>query len=321
MASGVTFYTVSPCSGQRLAPLGQLASLTRMGLASQPCRSRAAAAVELNRWAAQDTRTLIDGKGLLMKTSSSSGVNGLTRTLVAINKYMSEDFLGGPKVLRWAWVINFQKLLTPVYIALLMYWFSNYATVAWVYLALHGTYSLCWLLKHVAFPDASWEKKVTFGGAAMILAILLLYWAFPYLLISGVLGPDHAAPSNALLTFCISLHTFGVVIMIASDAQKHFTLKYRPGLINEGMFKYTRNPNYLGEMMLYAAYALLVQHWIAWTILIGVWLVIFLPNMLSKDLSLSRHQGWEAYRARSGMILPWPFTSAILRNTKPDDAA
>jgi protein-S-isoprenylcysteine O-methyltransferase Ste14 len=249
-----------------------------------------------------------------MKNPSTKRSNALTSTLIAINHYFSEDFLGGPKVLKWAWVINFQKIFTPVYIALLMIWFGNSSTVAWIYLALHGTYSFCWLLKHVAFPDSSWEKRVTYGGAAMILAILLLYWIFPYMIISG-----HTSPANSLLCLAISLHTFGVVIMIVSDAQKHFTLQYHPGLITEGMYKYTRNPNYLGEMMLYSAYALLVQHWLAWIILAGVWLIIFIPNMLKKDRSLSRYPGWESYQAKSGMILPWPLTSAIFRQKRDID--
>jgi steroid 5-alpha reductase family enzyme len=32
------------------------------------------------------------------------------------------------------------------------------------------------------------------------------------------------------------------------------------GLINNGMFKYTRNPNYLGEVMVYGGFGMLVRH-------------------------------------------------------------
>ncbi len=39
--------------------------------------------------------------------------------------------------------------------------------------------------------------------------------------------------------------------MLVSDAQKYYTLKYKKGLISDGMFYATRNPNYLGEIMLY----------------------------------------------------------------------
>jgi len=79
---------------------------------------------------------------------------------------------------------------------------------------------------------------------------------------------------------------------------------FQKGLIKDGFFKYVRHTNYTGEMMLYGSYALLVQHWIPWIILGGVWLGLFLPNMLKKEESLSRYPEWKEYKAQSGMIFP-----------------
>ena len=217
---------------------------------------------------------------------------------------MSHDLLGGPKPIKLAWVINLQKVSTLFFIALLMVWYKNYTIAAWVYLSLHGTYGLCWLLKHAIFPDRQWEQRATLGGACMVALVLGLYWVFPYLLISDSPGP---APSNALLAACIGIHTFGIVLMMSADAQKYFTLKLRPGLIEEGLFKYLRHPNYLGEMLVYAAYALLVQHWLPWVILGWIWTELFLVNMLMIEASLTRYPGWAAYRARTGMLLPRPW--------------
>jgi protein-S-isoprenylcysteine O-methyltransferase Ste14 len=70
------------------------------------------------------------------------------------------------------------------------------------------------------------------------------------------------------------------------------------------MFARTRNPNYLGEMMIYGAYALLVRHGLPWLVLAWVWGVVFVPNMLLKEASLSRYPGWSAYRAATGLL--WP---------------
>ncbi len=39
-------------------------------------------------------------------------------------------------------------------------------------------------------------------------------------------------------------------------------LKVRRGLITDGFFARTRNPNYLGEMMIYGSFAALSMHWI-----------------------------------------------------------
>jgi len=219
--------------------------------------------------------------------------------------FITECFLGGPQLLKLAWVINFQKTGTFFYILLLMYYYQNFSLAANVYLALHGMYGFCWMLKHFAFPDRRWEKKVTLGGGLMAFMLVLgLYWVFPFLLISGILGPDQKMASLTVLTVAISLHTLGVVIMMAADCQKYFTLKYHQGLIREGLFKYIRHPNYLGEIMLYTSYALIVQHWVPWAILAWVWIGVFLVNILQKEASLSRYPEWAEYKKKSGMLIP-----------------
>ena len=186
-----------------------------------------------------------------------------------------------------------------------MNYYQNFSVAACVYLALHGMYGFCWMLKHFAFPDRNWEKKVTIGGGLMAFVLVLgLYWVFPYLLISGILGPDQKMASLTVLTAAISVHTLGVVIMMTADCQKYFTLKYQKGLIREGLFKYIRHPNYLGEIMLYASYAMIVQHWIPWAILAWVWIGVFLVNILQKEASMSRYQEWKEYKKQSGMLIP-----------------
>lgn len=249
--------------------------------------------------------------------SHTESVSPLVAAWSRLSRYLSQDFLGGPRVLKTAWVINVQKGATLAFVGALMVAYGNFSPAAWVYLALHGSYGLCWLLKDLAFPDPSWEKRITFGGAFITVATVLgPYWVFPWLLISGVLGP-RPAPSSALLSACIGIHTLGVAVMLSADCQKYFTLRVRRGLIDDGMFRYTRNPNYLGEMMVYGSYALLVGHWIPWAVLAWVWGGIFLPNMLNKDASLSRYPGWAEYKARSGRLLPRIFPASSPHRPEP----
>ncbi len=236
----------------------------------------------------------------------------------ALNRTMSEDFLGGPRVLSLSWVINAQKGATAAFVLALMAVYGNWSTEAFVYLALHGSYGLLWITKDVVFPDPSWRKRVTFGGAFVAFALVLgPYWSFPFLLVSGVLGPRPPA-SPLLLGVAIAAHTLGVALMFGADAQKFFTLKHARGLITTGFFARVRHPNYLGEMMLYGAYALLVRHWAAWAVLAWVWLQVFLPNMKMKEASMSRYPEWDAYVARTGMLLPRLFPRSAAR---PETAA
>jgi protein-S-isoprenylcysteine O-methyltransferase Ste14 len=229
----------------------------------------------------------------------------LAQRIAAINRYLVEDCLGGPRPWKLAWVINFQKGGTAPFLLLLMALYGNFSTGAWIYLALHGGYGLVWLLKEAAFPDPAWQKRVTIAGGLMAFAgVLGWYWVIGWLLIARPAPPVYPLPDGAWFAACILLCLLGSVIMMTADAQKYFTLRLRRGLITGGLFARIRHPNYLGEMMIYGSFALLAWHWLAFLILAWVWLGVFAVNMLEKEASLARHDGWEAYRARSGWIFP-----------------
>lgn len=220
--------------------------------------------------------------------------------------FLTTDFLGGPKIWKLSWVINFQKAGTFLFVAWLMWFYQNSSTAAYIYLALHGGYGLVWLLKDLCFPDKGWQKKVTIGaGLVAFFGVLFWYWVIAWLLISQNTIPDYPLSENIWYTLCISLCLIGCVVMIAADAQKYYTLKYHKGLISDGIHRHIRHPNYLGEMMIYGAFGLLAWHCGAAVILMSVWMLVFLPNMAAKERSLSRYPQWDAYKKRSGWILPF----------------
>jgi len=219
--------------------------------------------------------------------------------------WLTVDFGGGPRPWRFNQVIDFQKAGTPVLLLALMAAYDAWGTREWVYFALHGGYGLVWLIKDLAFPDPAWQKRVTIGGTAMsFVGVLCLYWVFGWLLVSGVADVPYPLPEAAWYGICTLLCLLGCVIMVAADAQKFFTLRARPGLITDGMFRHIRHPNYLGEMMIYAAFALMVWHWLPWLVLAWVWTGVFAVNIIVKEQRMSRHPEWAAYRARTGMLLP-----------------
>ena len=220
-------------------------------------------------------------------------------------QHLSRDAFGGPRVLKLAWVINLQKGGTIPFVAALMWWYGNTSAAAWAYLGLHGGYGLCWLVKDLLVPDRGWQQRVTFGGAALsFLLVLAPYWVLPWLLISRVLGPDHPQPTPALMAACIVIFTVGLTLMLGADAQKNATLAARPGLITEGFYARMRHPNYLGEMLIYGSFALMVRHWIPWVILGVIWTFVFMTNIAAQEVSLSKHPGWAAYTARTGLLCP-----------------
>lgn len=82
--------------------------------------------------------------------------------------------------------------------------------------------------------------------------------------------------------------------------------------MSDGYNKYTRNPNYVGEMMIYSALALLVQMWEPWYFLALMWSVVFSSRMMMKDYSLSKKAGWKEYSETSWILPPKWFGSTFL---------
>ena len=220
--------------------------------------------------------------------------------------YLSKDFLGGPRPWKFAWIINFQKGGSFFFFGFLIWYYQNTSTAAWIYLALHGGYGLVWLIKDLTFPDPNWQIKITIGaGINAFAAVLGLYWVFGWLLISRSSQPVYPLPEAVWFALCISLCLLGSVIMIAADAQKFYTLRLQRGLITDGMHRWVRHPNYLGEMMIYGSFAMLVWHWFPVLVLAWVWLGLFVVNMVMKEASMSRYPDWAAYKKRSWWLVPF----------------
>ncbi len=223
-----------------------------------------------------------------------------------LSTWISQDCGGGPRPWKLAWVVNFQKCGTFLFLGALMAYYGNSTPAAWIYLAMHGTYGLVWLMKDLSFPDQSWQTRVTIlGGINAFLFVLAPYWAFGWLLISGTVQPDYPLPDNVWFCLCISLCLFGTALMIAADAQKFYTLRVKRGLITDGVHRYIRHPNYLGEMMIYGSFALMVWHWIPALVLAWVWLGLFAVNMVLKEASMSRYPEWAEYKRQSWWLLPF----------------
>jgi steroid 5-alpha reductase family enzyme len=205
--------------------------------------------------------------------------------------------------------INLHKGTTFFVVLGLMFAYNNFSLAPLVYLALHGTYGFLWLLKDQIYPDKQWEQQISIPLGITGFLIICLYWVAPFILISS-----GSTPHLYLVGFAISLNIMGIFFHFTSDAQKYYTLKYRPGLIDEGFFARCRNTNYLGECLIYLSFAMLTQHWLPFLILGGFVLGIFVPNMLKKDKSLAKYPEFADYKANSGLFLPKLFRGSRVQS-------
>ncbi|SPM42393.1 transmembrane protein [Mycobacterium numidiamassiliense] len=192
-----------------------------------------------------------------------------------------------------------KALVIPVTVAA-MVMFGNFSTVMWLYLGMHGTYSILWLIKGRTYPDRRFAEQVPIWiGGLFVFLPLAGYYAAPILL--AWLHPN--VPGWAV-TLGVSSFTFGIFLHYVADAQKYFTLQVHPGLIETGLFARTRNPNYLGEIMTYMGYAIISWNWFPFVVNFAWIFGFFVRNMIKKDRSMSRHPGFAAYKARTGLLFP-----------------
>ena len=196
-------------------------------------------------------------------------------------------------------IINLHKGLTVFVVAGLMMFYKNYSIAAWVYLSLHGTYGILWLLKERIFPDPYFKEKINFITSITGFIFLGSYWVAPFILISS-----QKSVSSPIIAASISINIIGVFLHFASDAQKYFTLRIQKELIKDGFFKNIRNTNYLGEILIYLSFAILSMSYIPFAILALFFFVVFLPRMIKKDKSLTKYSSFEEYKQISGLLFP-----------------
>lgn len=198
--------------------------------------------------------------------------------------------------------IDSHKGITGLFIISLIAWSDAWSNpTAMIYLALHGTYGILWVVKSKVFPDKSWERTCSLWWGLTIWAGLSLYWIAPWIITSS----DVRAPAW-LLAVAVSMYACGIFLHFAADMQKHVALALRPGqLVRRGLWSRMRNPNYFGELLIYLAFALLAMHWLPLLVLALFVLFYWTPNMLRKDRSLSRYDEFVEYRSRSWLFIPF----------------
>ena len=150
-------------------------------------------------------------------------------------------------------------------------------------------------------PAASfWARKATVLSCVSNALMLVLYWSAGYI---TIMQRVHVSPPRAFVATIMCV--IGTALMLAADTQKYFVLKLRKGLIDDGWFARCRNTNYLGEIILYASFGVVAQHWLPWSVMGFMWSFVFLGRWVAKEASFRRKKGGPEYMSRSGLIFPW----------------
>lgn len=204
-------------------------------------------------------------------------------------------------VLKEKHVIDLFKGLTLPFVLFCIYYFKQQDNVtAWVYAAVHGSYGILWCLKSRYFGDAQWERELTPLRFVLLVSGLSGYWVAPVMI-------TYTNTQHSPMYLCVAImcYAFGVFMHFASDMQKTMSLKLKPGhLITTGLWKYSRNPNYFGELLIYSSFCILALHWLPIVLFSSVIAIEWIPNMMRKEKSLSRYPEFAHYKSHSNLLFP-----------------
>jgi len=232
--------------------------------------------------------------------------------------YMTGGIFGavsGPFTVRQC--INLHKLLVgPVYLTFIYTYGGDFSLsqkwgpAAGVLLATHSAYGFFWVYKDIWYPDSGWQvAQNLFGFLCSFLYPLALYYLPMFCLVSRQCPLGYFAEGDEpwLLAVALWIYIIGFFYHFVGDISKDVQLRHQAPreLITSGVMAHTRNPNYFGEVFNYLSYAVLSTNMVCIPVFMLVWVQIFLPNMLGKEVSMARYETWEAWRRRSGFLFPY----------------
>jgi len=200
--------------------------------------------------------------------------------------------------MKLSFIINLWKGSTFFWIVLLMNYYKNFTPTAYTYLFLHGSYGFLWVCKSFIFPDVSFQHSVEFIGVITTSLYLSFYWIYPWVCIKNFVQ----LTSNELL-LAQFIMTLGTFLHFCSDCQKYYTLRYVKKFIQVGFFSLIRNPNYLGELLIYGSFVYCTKSWKCLGLLLFNVLVGWVPRMYIKEWYLRKYPTYKVTKTK--MFIPF----------------
>lgn len=106
------------------------------------------------------------------------------------------------------------------------------------------------------------------------------------------------------------LSVFAIILQSVSDAQMHAYRKNRDGnFIRRGLWKYSRHPNYLGEILMWwgVGLSVVISDFSAWHLLFGALintLMFVFISMPMADKRQSKKDGFDEYKKQTRALFP-----------------
>ena len=172
-----------------------------------------------------------------------------------------------------------------------------------LYLSLHISYCLWWLLEQWLFPERTrqlFSERVGLLGFVFALLFIGVLYSLPGLL--AFLNP--LPVSQVTVAVALGLFSFGSLINATADAQKTTAKAMGAGLVSDGIWRGVRHVNYLGDLLRYLSFAVVAGN--GWAYVVpGLVLLIYLQRIGQKEAQMAaKYPEFTAWQQRSARLLP-----------------
>jgi protein-S-isoprenylcysteine O-methyltransferase Ste14 len=124
-----------------------------------------------------------------------------------------------------------------------------------IYLCLHISYCLWWLLEQWFYPQRRqlFSEPASLAGFIFTLLFVGVFYALP-----GYLAFINPAPlSLVAVAVALPLYIFGSLVNASADVQKITAKQSNAGLVQDGLWRFSRNVNYFGDLLRYLSFSVL----------------------------------------------------------------
>ncbi len=173
-----------------------------------------------------------------------------------------------------------------------------------IYLCLHISYCLWWLIEQWFYPQRAkilFNEPVGIGGFIAALILIGFLYGLP-----GYLAFINPNPIS-FITVAIALpcYIFGSLINATADVQKLTAKQYNVGLVQDNIWRFSRNINYFGDLLRYLSFAIVSGS--LWGYLVpGLVFVIYLQRILEKEKAMSeKYSDYADYQKTSSRLIPF----------------
>lgn len=199
--------------------------------------------------------------------------------------------------------INAAKILTIICLLSYAVVFGIHDPRQIIYLCLHISYCVWWLLEQWLFPPRRQIFNESIGIGQLVVALLFVgvFYSLP-----GYLAFTNPAPiSDVTIAIALPLYIFGSLINATADVQKLTAKQYNAGLVQDNIWRFSRNINYFGDLLRYLSFSVVSGS--IWAYLIPVIIfVVYIQRIFQKEASMSsKYPDFIEYQQNSDRLIPF----------------